>query len=174
MKRKMDIKTRRLTTTAVTAALVYVVTMLLVIQIPAVKGAYFNLGDVIIYCAAFILGGPYAALSAAIGSGLADLTVGSTVYIPATIVIKACMALLVGAMTKKGDSFKQYAMACVAAALVMAFGYFGYETLLVGVGGALLTLIPNLIQAGCGAALAMVLYHPMFMMRNKLKLRIAS
>ena len=44
----MDVKTRRLTTTAVTAALVYVVTILLVIQIPAVKGAYFNLGDVII------------------------------------------------------------------------------------------------------------------------------
>ncbi len=57
----MDVKTRRLTTTAVTAALVYVVTILLVIQIPAVKGAYFNLGDVIIYCSAFILGGPYAA-----------------------------------------------------------------------------------------------------------------
>lgn len=167
----MDIKTRRLTTTAVTAALVYVVTILLVIQVPAVKGAYFNLGDVIIYCSAFILGGPYAAASAAIGSGLADLTVGSTVYIPATIIIKACMALLVGAITKKSNSFKHYAAACVVAALIMAFGYFGYETFLVGPGGALLTLIPNLIQAGCGAALALVLYHPMAMMRTKMNLR---
>ena len=170
----MDVKTRRLTTTAVTAALVYVVTILLVIQIPAVKGAYFNLGDVIIYCSAFILGGPYAAGAAAIGSGLADLTVGSTVYIPATVIIKACMALLVGFITKKSNALKQYAAACVAAALVLAFGYFGYEIFLVGFGGALLTLIPNLIQAGCGAVLAIVLYHPMVMMRTKLNLRMAA
>ena len=59
------------------------------------------------------------------------------------------------------------------AALVMAFGYFGYETMLVGIGGSLLTLVPNLIQAGCGAGLAIVLYHPMLMMRNKLNLRVA-
>jgi len=169
----MDVKTRRLTTTAVTTALVYVVTMLLVIQVPAIKGAYFNLGDVVIYCAAYILGGPYGAIAAALGSGLADLTLGSTVYIPATIVIKAVMALIVGGLTKKDSSLKNYIAGCVIAALVMAFGYFGYETMLVGIGGSLLTLVPNLIQAGCGAGLAIVLYHPMLMMRNKLNLRIA-
>ncbi len=88
----MGVKTRKLTTTAVTAALVYVVTLLLVIQIPAVKGAYFNLGDVIIYCAAYIMGGPYAAVAAAIGSGFADLTVGSTIYIPATVRDRRCFS----------------------------------------------------------------------------------
>ena len=169
----MGVKTRKLTTTAVTAALVDVVTLLLVIQIPAVKGAYFNLGDVVIYCAAYIMGGPYAAVAAAIGSGFADLTVGSTIYIPATVVIKACMALLAGAVTKKKRSLREYIAACITAALIMAFGYFGYEVFLVGIGGALLTLLPNLIQAGCGAALAIVLYRPMYMMRNKLNLRTA-
>lgn len=169
----MDMKTRRLTTTAVTTALVYVVTMLLVIQVPAVKGAYFNLGDVIIYCAAYILGGPYGAIAAALGSGLADLTLGSMVYIPATIVIKAVMALVVGMLTQKESSLKSYVLGCVTAALIMAFGYFGYETMLVGLGGSLLTLVPNLIQAGCGTGIAIILYHPMFMMRSKLNLRVA-
>ena len=169
----MSTKTRKITTTAVIMALVYVVTIVLVIPVPAIRGAYFNLGDVIVYCSAFILGGPYAAIAAGIGSGLADLTVGSQIYVPATIVIKACMALIVGAMTKKSNSVKQYIIACVVAALVMAFGYFGYETLLMGIGGAILTLVPNLIQAGCGAALAIVLYHPMLMMRKKFSLRSA-
>ncbi len=169
----MSTKTRKITTTAVIMALVYVVTIVLVIPVPAIRGAYFNLGDVIIYCSAFILGGPYAAIAAGIGSGLADLTVGSQIYIPATIAIKACMALVVGAMTKKNLRIKRYVLACILAALLMAFGYFGYETILMGIGGAVLTLVPNLIQAGCGAALAIVLYHPVAMMRNKLDLREA-
>ncbi len=169
----MNVKTRRLTTTAVTTALVYVVTMLLIIQVPAIKGAYFNLGDVVIYCAAYILGGPYGAIAAALGSGLADLTLGSMIYIPATIVIKAAMALIVGGFTRKDGTLKNYVFGCVIAALTMAFSYFGYETMLVGIGGSLLTLVPNLIQAGCGAGLAIILYHPMFMMRNKLNLRVA-
>lgn len=168
----MNQRTRKLTTTAVMIALVYIVTMLLVIPIPTIKGAYFNLGDVVIYCAAYILGGPYAAIAAALGSGLADLTLGSTVYIPATIVIKACMALIVGAFTKKSSALKYYVWGCVVGALVMAFGYFAYETFLVGIGGAVVTLVPNLIQAGCGAGLSIILYHPMFMLRNKLNLRV--
>ncbi|MEG0593937.1 MAG: ECF transporter S component [Christensenella sp.] len=169
----MDAKTRRITTTAVAAALVYVVTVFISIKVPAINGAYFNLGDVVIYCAAYIFGGPYAAIAAAIGSGLADFTVGSAIYMPATIVIKAGMALIVGALSKSNASFKNYVCGCVIAALVMAFGYFCYETILAGIGASILTLVPNLIQAGCGAGIALVLYRPMFALRNKLNLRVA-
>lgn len=165
-------KTKKLTTTAVMTALVFVVTLLIYIPVPAVKGAYFNIGDVIIYCLSFILGGPYAVFAAAVGSALADLTLGSVIYIPATLVIKGCMALIVGVLTLKNISFGRYLLACVVAGLVMAFGYCTYEFFAIGGwAAAAATFIPNMIQAGCGVAIAAALYHPMRSLRNRFALR---
>lgn len=166
----MNDKTKRLTTTAVVAALVYVITMLIVIPVPAIKGAYFNLGDVIIYCAAFLLGGPYAAIAAALGSGLADLTLGSALYAPATVVIKGLMALAAGAITKK-PNLSKYILACVVGGLIMAGGYGLYEVIIFGASAAVLTVVPNLIQAACGIVIASALYKPMQLLRNKIGLR---
>jgi uncharacterized membrane protein len=45
--------------------------------------------------AASILG-PFAAISAAIGSALADLIVGYSLYMPATFLIKGLMGLISG------------------------------------------------------------------------------
>ncbi|MEA4853203.1 MAG: ECF transporter S component [Christensenella sp.] len=168
----MEQKTKKLTTTAVMAALVFIVTMLVYIPVPGVKGAYFNVGDVIIYCLSFILGGPYAVFAAAVGSALADLALGSAVYIPATLVIKGCMALIVGMMTLKSVSFKRYFIACLLASLVMAFGYCTYEFFLNGGFAAVaVTIVPNLLQAGCGVGIAAALYHPMLSLRRRFSLR---
>ena len=161
----MQDKTKKLTTTAVMTALVFVVTLLIYIPVPAVKGAYFNIGDVIIYCLSFILGGPYAVFAAAVGSALADLTLGSVIYIPATLVIKGCMALIVGVLTLRSVSFGRYLFACV-------FGYCTYEFFVIGGwAAAAATFIPNMIQAGCGIAIAAALYHPMRSLRSRFALR---
>lgn len=165
-------KTKKLTTTAVMTALVFVVTLLIYIPVPAVKGAYFNIGDVIIYSLSFILGGPYAVFAAAVGSALADLTLGSVIYIPATLIIKGCMALIVGVLTLKNISFGRYVIACVFAGLVMAFGYCAYEFFVIGGwAAAAATFIPNMIQAACGVAIAAALFHPMRSLRNRFALR---
>jgi uncharacterized membrane protein len=63
-------KTNKLTMMAVFTALVFVVTFLVRIPVPGTGGAYLNFGDVVIYIAAFTIGGPYAAVAAALGSML--------------------------------------------------------------------------------------------------------
>jgi uncharacterized membrane protein len=168
----MEQKTRLLTTTAVMAALVFVVTLLVSIPVPGVRGAYFNVGDVVIYCFSFLLGGPYSVFAAAVGSALADVTLGAAVYLPATLVLKGCMALLVGYATLHNTSLHRYLLSCILAALIMAFGYCAYEFLLNGGWAAvLLTALPNFLQAGCGVGIAALLYHPMSLLRRRFALR---
>ena len=64
--------TKFLTLAAVLAALTTVATL---IQIPRPHG-YINLGDTIVNCAGWILGGTYGAAAAGIGSALADIVSG--------------------------------------------------------------------------------------------------
>ena len=60
----------------------------LVLQIPTPTGGFVNLGDTVILLSAFLLSPVYAALSAGIGSMLADIIAGYPQYAPATFVIK--------------------------------------------------------------------------------------
>ncbi|HBU13081.1 MAG TPA: hypothetical protein DEB31_10295, partial [Clostridiales bacterium] len=61
--------TKKITTAAVMAALIFVVTWLVRIPVAPGYAAYFNFGDVVIYSCAYILGGPLAMAAAAAGSG---------------------------------------------------------------------------------------------------------
>ncbi|MEG1158162.1 MAG: ECF transporter S component, partial [Christensenellaceae bacterium] len=103
-------------------------------------------------------------------SGLADLTLGSALYAPATVVIKGLMALAAGAITKK-PNLSKYILACVVGGLIMAGGYGLYEVMIFGASAAVLTVVPNLIQAACGIVIASALYKPMQLLRNKIGLR---
>ena len=85
-------RTRALVMTALLAALACVAT--LVIRIPSPTGGYMNLGDTIVLLGAYLLGGAYGAAAGAVGPALADLISGYMVYVPATLVIKAVMALI--------------------------------------------------------------------------------
>lgn len=64
------------------------------IQIPLPFG-YFNLGDCFIILSAVFIGGPYCVISSAIGSVMADVLSGYTVYVPATLLIKSAMAAVI-------------------------------------------------------------------------------
>ena len=82
---------QKLTVSAVFAALILVSTMFLSIKLP---NGYANLGDGFVIVGALLLGKYYGACAAAIGTGLADLFEGYALYAPATIIIKALMALV--------------------------------------------------------------------------------
>ncbi len=115
----------RLTFAALFAALIMLTTIVIVIPVGA--GAYFNLGDSMIYAAAWFLG-PLAGVAAAVGSGLADVISGYVIYAPATLIIKGLMGFVVGVLLKHfNQKLMSKIMALSAGALIMIVGYFAYE-----------------------------------------------
>ncbi len=147
----------KLITSALFAAIVFIATF--VVQIPAVFG-YINLGDCfILLCGAF-LSPVYAFAAAGVGSALADLLFGFTLYAPATFFIKGLMALLMGICAKKGKLTigKALCLSLVCEAFMVA-AYFLYECFVLGYGLAAISAVPyNAFQGAIGAIAFTVIY----------------
>ena len=151
-----DFKTKRIALAALFAAVALVVTMLVRVPIPSTSG-YINLGDSVIYAAALLLGGPLAAVAAAVGSALADLFVGAAVYAPATALIKALMALAVGAVLRR-KTFARSIAAAVISGVIMVCGYLLYELLVFGAAYAVVGVPMNCIQGALCAVVSVLLF----------------
>ena len=109
----MKLTTRKLAVSSVMAAVIFVITFSIRIPVPGLAGgAYLNVGDSLIYCAAFMLGGVPAMFAAGIGSLLADIAGGALIYAPATFIIKGMMGLTCGAMLAK-PSFGRFVFASI-------------------------------------------------------------
>ncbi len=147
---------RRLIAAAVFAAMTCALTAAL--PIPMFNG-YFNLGDTIVLLGAFLLAGPYGVAAAGLGSACADLLLGYTVYAPATLVIKALVALAAGAVYRKlPKRLPGLLLAAVAGEMTMCAGYFVFECLMYAPATASASLLAtNLPQAGINAAIAVLL-----------------
>jgi uncharacterized membrane protein len=140
------------------AALIFVVTFIVRIPIPfSSGGGYLNMGDVVIYVCAYLLGGPRASIAAAIGSGLADLTAGAVIYILPTCAIKGLMGFVAGAVSK-GGGFKRYLISSVAGGAIMVAGYAIFECIFFGRAYALAALPLNAIQWGGCTAITAAIY----------------
>lgn len=153
MKRR---KLFRLTLTAVFIAVTCALTW--VIRIPTPSRGYINLGDCAVIIGAFVLGPVYGAIAGGIGSALADLLGGYPQYIPATLIIKAAMAVTAAAViklfSKKGIRLSGAAVLAggVAAAVLMVSGYFLYESLIYdGIAAAIPGIPGNAVQGVAGA-----------------------
>lgn len=145
-------RTIKLVLLALTSSLILLTTML---YIPIGIG-YYHLGDGFIFAAASLLG-PYAGISAALGSALADLLSGYLLYAPATAVIKGCMGLVSGMMLKKNRKFITVFLVLLLCEGMMTGGYFIYESCLYGIAGAVPSLIPNALQGLAGIVLGSVM-----------------
>ena len=159
---KQDTYIRRLTMTGVLAALTTVAT--LVIRIPTITKGYINLGDTVVNLAAWVLGPGYGAAAAGIGSALADLIAGYTTYVPATLIIKALMAVAAfeawAVLSKKLHDFPARIAAAILAEIIMIVGYAVFEGFLYGsVASAVASLSGNLVQGVFGAAASVTLYE---------------
>ena len=155
-------KLRQLTLTGILTALTTVATML--IRIPTPTKGYINLGDTIVNLSAWLLGPIYGAAAAGIGSALADLFAGYTVYCPATLVIKALMAVVAfhiyRLLSQKHNSVGARIAAAVAAELVMIVGYAVFEGILYGsLAMAAASVGGNLVQGIFGAGASVALYE---------------
>lgn len=155
---------RLLALTGLFAALGCVGTM--VLQVPSPTGGYMNLGDAVVILGAWLLGPVYGAVAGGVGPAMADLLSGYAVYVPATLVIKAVMAmtaaLMYRALGKKG-----LLLSALAAEVSMVLGYWLFDGALAALsGGGTLGLclmgsaagLPsNLVQAAFGAAASTLL-----------------
>ena len=158
----MDKKIKKMVLAALFAAITCVSTM--VIKVPTIgTNGYVNIGDAAVLLSAWLLGNPYGALAAGIGSGLADILAGYIAYAPGTIIIKFAMAF-VGFIIFKlmGKTSLPKPVAYIASALVaemiMVVGYFLYESALLGYGLAAVASIPsNMIQGGTCMILGFVM-----------------
>ena len=146
---------RRLTVTAVFAALITLMTAY-ICHIPVgANGVYVHLGDSMIYLAAALLPLPYACVAGAIGGGLADLLT-APVWAPATIIIKMLICL---PFSCKGNKFvtKRNVVALFLAFIISGTGYYIAEGIMFGFSVAFFTsLSGSLVQSG-GSAIVFVI-----------------
>lgn len=152
---------RKLVWAGLFTALVTVATM--VIHIPSPAGGYVNAGDAVVILGAFLLGPGWGAFAAGLGSALADIFTGYALYAPATLVIKALMALTAGAILRAAKKKRKLTAAIfgsAAAELLMVAGYFAYEALILPYGlGALANIPGNCIQGVFGAVVGTALFY---------------
>ena len=182
-------KTKTLVIASMLAALIFVFTYLVKIPVPGASGAYMNIGDSIIYSASMLVGAPWAAAAAGIGSMFADLLYGGGIYIPATLVIKGLMgfvcALLMFRKKPKNDiervelneepqpgankrAFVRFVLVCILGGAIMVTGYGVFEWIAFGWAYAMGTIVFNLIQWVFGVAAAIALYYPVKMIKAAL------
>ena len=155
--------TFRIVITALFAALICVATMLIQIPIPA-TGGYANLGDGIILICAFLMPPTYAVTAAGLGSALADILAGYVSYAPATLIIKAGVALISAFIFRRLCKGKNthtmlagMIVSGILAEIFMVLGYFLYEALILGYGlGAAGAIIGNIGQGMVGIILGCI------------------
>jgi len=162
-KQQFDIK--KLTSSALFAALTCVSTLIVLPYSPA--GGYIHFGDCFVLLSGFLLGPLWGGVAAGLGSALTDLFLGYATYIPATFIIKWGVAALASALMRlmtrshAGAAVAKRAISAVAGECLMIGGYFAYEGMLYGFEGALANIVPNIIQATSGIVFASLFMIPM-------------
>jgi len=138
-------------------ALIFVATYLIKLPVSLTQG-YIHLGDGFILLGAALLG-PLAIPAAAVGSMLADLLGGYTLYCLPTFLIKGAVAAVAVWAFRHWQSTAVRSLWMIVAELVMVAGYFLVEWLVLGYGlaAALSAVGPNLVQGLSGVVIAAVL-----------------
>ena len=159
---------KRLTLTALFAALCCIGTVLITIPLPA--SGYFNTGDVFVLLSAWCLGPLYGTAAAAIGSAVGDLFLGYALYAPATLLIKgldafaaACIAWAIkGCLRARTWDFVARLVSAIVGELIMMAGYFLFECLLYTPLGAIPNLLGNGMQAICCTVCAVLIISALY------------
>lgn len=146
---------RRLTVTAVLAALITLMTAY-IFHIPVgMNSGYVHLGDALIYLSAALLPLPYACAAGAIGGGMADLLT-APVWAPATVLIKMLICL---PFSSKGNKIvtRRNVIALFLAFCISAGGYYLAEGIMFGFHVAFLTSVSGSVVQSGGSAVVFVI-----------------
>ena len=146
----------RIASIAILAAVTTVLTR--VVQIPLPARGYINLGDVAIVFTAVTLGPFSAALAGGLGTALADLLSGPYAFwAPISLVVHGLQGLLIGFVVQsRPRSLLLQVLGGIVGMIVMAGGYLLAGLFLEGAGPALTEVPGNLIQAGTGVVLGIL------------------
>ena len=161
-------KTRKIVTASMLAALCCVATM--IIRIPSPLKGYMNLGDCVVLLSGWLLSPVYGFFAAGIGSALADILSGYVIYAPATFIIKGVMAIITyfsfKGMNSKLGNFPSKIIGGALAEIEMGLGYFVFEGFMYGFAGAALNIPANSIQGTAGLVIGLILIR--FFEKSKL------
>ncbi|MDG6901162.1 MAG: ECF transporter S component [Nitrososphaerota archaeon] len=93
--------TRVVASSAVFTAFVAAATMAFSLSIPVTSG-YFNVGEIMVYTAALLMGPYVGAFAGGVGSAISDVALGyGATYAPGTLVIKAIEGFIVGYLSSR-------------------------------------------------------------------------
>ena len=152
-------KTKKIISASMLAALCCVATM--IIKIPSPLKGYLNLGDCVVLLSGWLLSPGYAFLAAGVGSSLADIFSGYTVYAPATFIIKGVMAVIAYICYKGLKNKLSVATSRIIggtlAEIMMIFGYFVFEGFLYGFTPSLVNIPANAVQGIAGILIGTIL-----------------
>src|SRR5712692_5124257 len=120
-------KSQTLASAAIFTAFVAAATSVFTIYIPATTG-YFNVGEIMVYTTALLMGPRVGAFAGGVGSAISDLMLGYWYYAPGTLLIKGVEGFVVGYLSLRvfgGTSSVKWKMttAGVGAALAGLIAY---------------------------------------------------
>ncbi len=94
------VSTREVASTAVFTAFVAAATSVFSVYIPATTG-YFNVGEIMVYTCALLMGPYVGAFAGGVGSMISDISLGYPYYAPGTLLIKGTEGFIVGYLGTK-------------------------------------------------------------------------
>jgi uncharacterized membrane protein len=97
---KRRISNGTIAATAVFTAFVAAATSVFSVYIPATTG-YFNVGEIMVYTSALLMGPYVGAFAGGVGSMLSDLSLGYPYYAPGTLLVKGLEGFIVGYLATK-------------------------------------------------------------------------
>jgi len=154
----MKTRVEKMIIAAMMASLICVATML--IKIPTSFG-YVNLGDCFVLLAGWVLSPLYGFCAASIGSALADIFSGYTLYAPVTFIIKGLMAVIAfygfKVLENKSGELLSGIMSGTVAEILMILGYFLFEGILYGFVPSAANIPFNAVQGVVGLILGILL-----------------
>ena len=152
-------KIKKMIITALFSALTLIAT--LVITIPSSTG-YIHMGDALVLLSAYFLGPINGAVAAGLGSALADIISGYTIFAVPTLIIKAIVAFVAGYLYSKAktQSFWKLLVFGVIGEIFMVIGYFIVEIILSGsVATAAVGIYGSMVQSIFGIIVSTILYN---------------
>ena len=147
---------RRMALIALMGALIFVLTAIPRIPVPA-TGGYIHLGDAGITFAAYAFGPWVALFAGGMGTAMADM-LGFPQWALFSLLVHGLQGFVMGLIVKKAINVWTVVLSVIAGAAIVVGGYFIAGTILQGAGVAVLELIPNTIQGLSGGIIGMPLY----------------
>ena len=147
---------RALATTAVMAAIVFVLTS--IVRVPTPAKGYIHLGDAGVFFSAFAFGPWIGAVAGGLGTFLADVAGGFPQWAVFSLVIHGLQGWVVGWAGRRWQGVTGLILSTLLGGVIVVVGYLAAGIILAGAGAALGELPMNVIQVVGGALVGVPLF----------------